>query len=484
MASRAVGRPVKLVLTRPQMFGSTGYRPQTIQRLALGAGPDGKLVSALHEVRSQTSTFDEFVEPSAELTKMLYDVPNLRAFNTIVPLNASTPTFMRAPGESSGSFALESAMDELAYAASIDPIDLRLRNYAETDPSKNLPFSSKSLKECYALGAERFQWSRRTPQPRSMSADGMLVGLGFATASYPTNRSAAAAIVRVGADGVRVLAGSQDLGTGAYTVFTQVAAEALGVDVANVRVELGDTNFPKGPVSGGSQSTASVGSAIDAAARTARAQVVAFAVDDANSPLHGRDPDALDAKAGRLFVRDTPAIGETYAALLARHPNGEIESRADSMPGDEKKLYSMHAFGAQFAEVHVDPELGTVRVAKMVGAFASGRILNEKTARSQYLGGMVWGVGMALLEITRPDPRNGRIMNANLADYLVPVNADIPSDFEAYIVPEDDAHVNPIGVKGIGEIGIVGAAAAIANAVYHATGKRIRDLPISPEDLT
>jgi len=484
MAARAVARPVKLVVTRPQMFGSVGYRPQTIQRIALGAGHDGKLVSVLHEVRSQTSTFDEFVEPSAELTKMLYDAPNVRTINTLVQLNLGTPTFMRAPGESSGSFALESAMDELAYAINLDPIELRLRNYAETDLSTSLPFSSKSLRECYRLGAEKFGWAARSSQPRSMRADGLLVGMGFATATYPTNRSAASALVRVAADGsAHVFAGTQDLGTGAYTVFTQVAADALGIPVAQIRFELGDTNFPKGPNSGGSQTTASVGSAVNAACLAAREKLAALAAADAASPLFGRSIDAIAARDGRLFLRDDPAAGETIAAILGRHPAGEVEGRADAAPGDEKKTYSMHAFGAQFAEVRVDPDLGTVRIAKMVGAFASGRILNAKIARSQYLGGMVWGIGMATHEITRTDMRSGRIMNANLAEYLVPVNADIPPAFEAYIVPEEDAHVNPIGVKGIGEIGIVGAAAAIANAVYHATGKRVRDLPIQPEKL-
>jgi xanthine dehydrogenase YagR molybdenum-binding subunit len=484
MAARAVKRPVKLVLTRPQMFGAVGYRPQTIQRVALGATREGRVVSALHEVRSQTSVFDEFVEPSAEITKMLYDVRNVRTVNTIVQLNAGTPTFMRAPGESSGSFALESAMDELAYALAIDPIELRLRNYAETDPSTKLPFSSKSLRECYRLGAEKFGWENRTPRPRSMTKDGMLVGMGMASATYPTNRSAASATVRIAADGsAHVFAGTQDLGTGSYTVFTQVASDAIGIPVDRITFELGDTNFPKGPNSGGSQTAASVGSAVNAAGLAARQKVVAYAVADAASPLHGHDPSEIVAADGHLFLRGTPAAGETFAAILARYPDGEIEATADAAPGDEKKAYSMHAFGAQFAEVHVDPDFGTVRLARMIGAFASGRILNAKTARSQYLGGMVWGLAMATHEISRTDIRKGRIMNANLSEYLVPVNADVPSVFEPYFVPEDDPHVNPIGVKGIGEIGIVGGAAAIANAVYHATGKRVRDLPIQPEKL-
>jgi xanthine dehydrogenase YagR molybdenum-binding subunit len=484
MAAKAVGRPVKLVVTRPQMFGSVGYRPRTVQRVALGATHGGKLLSTIHTATTQTSVFDEFVEPSTVLTKMLYDVPNLRVAQTLVRLNASTPTFMRAPGESSGSFALESAMDELAYAVGLDPLDLRLRNYAERDPGLGVPFSSKSLRECYRVAAERFGWASRSPQPRSMRAGDMLVGYGMATATYPTNSSKASALVRIAADGSALAqAGTQDLGTGAYTIFTQVAAEGLGMPVARVRFELGDTNLPMTPVSGGSQTTASVGPAVYAAARDARRKTLAFASADPNSPLYGAAESNVTVHGGRFALRSDPARGETYAQILARHPSGEIEGRAANTPdAAEKKAYSMHAFGAQFAEVHVDPELGTVRVVRMTSAFAAGRIVNRKTAHSQYIGGMVWSIGMALHEVTRTDPRNGRIMSANLAEYLVPVNADVPN-LEAILVDEEDPYVNSLGVKGIGEIGIVGGAAAIANAVYHATGKRIRDLPIQPDKL-
>jgi xanthine dehydrogenase YagR molybdenum-binding subunit len=484
MAAKAVGRPVKLVLTRPQMFGSVGYRPRTIQRVALGASRDGKVVSTIHTATTQTSVFDDFVEPSTMLTKMLYDVPNLRVAQTLVRVNASTPTFTRAPGESSGSFALESAMDELAYAAGLDPLELRLRNYAENDPGLKVPFSSKSLRECYRIAAKRFGWEKRSPQPRSMRTGDLLVGYGMATATYPTNSSPAAALVRVAADGsVLAQAGTQDLGTGSYTIFTQVAADGLGVPVERVRFQLGDTNMPMTPVSGGSQTAASVGPAVYAAAKDARRKVLAFALADSVSPLYGASPDDVIVSDGRFALASDPQRGETYAEILARHPSGEIEGRDDNTPDPaEKKAYSMHAFGAQFAEVHVDPDFGTVRVVRMTSAFASGKILNRKTAHSQYIGGMVWSIGMALHEVTRTDLRTGRIMSANLADYLVPVNADVPN-LEAIIVDEEDAHVNSLGVKGIGEIGIVGGAAAIANAVYHATGKRIRDLPIQPDKL-
>ena len=483
MAARMLHRPVKIVLERPQMFGSVGFRPQTQQHLALGANDDGTLTSIIHEVTSQTSMFDEFTEPSTALTKMLYASPTLLTTQTLARTNQATPTFMRAPGESSGSFALESAMDELAYATNLDPIELRLRNYAEVDPGDGRPFSSKSLRACYRVGADRFGWSKRTPEPRSMRAGRMLVGYGMATACYPTYRGGAAAHVRINPDGsVSAQSGGVDIGTGAYTVFTQVAAEFLGIPIDRVHLDLGDTLFPSAPNAGGSMLTASVASAIKVAALDARDKVIALAVADRRSPLHGASPTAISAANGRLFVTKDPTRGETYEAILGRNDDRTIEGRAETHPGPDEETYSMHAFGAHFAEVHVDPDLGEVRVTRFVGAFAAGRILNEKTARSQFIGGITWGIGMALTEQTRYDERTGRIMTANLADYLVPVHADVPH-IETIVVPEDDPHVNEAGVKGIGEIGIVGVAAAIANAVYHATGKRIRDLPITPEKL-
>ena len=483
MAAKYVGRPVRIELWRPQMFGSVGYRPPTVQRVALGASRDGVLTTQVHEVVSQTSRFDEFVEPCGTLTTMLYASPALRVTHELTRLNVGTPTYMRAPGESSGSFALESAMDELAYAAGLDPIELRLRNYAEQDPSKHRPFSSKSLRACYAAGAAAFDWQRRSGKPGTMQDGRFLVGLGMASASYPAQRSAAAASARIAADGSAVVrSGGVDIGTGAYTAFTQVAAHALGISTDRVRFELGDSTYPEAPVAGGSRLTASVGSAVRLAALDARNRVATLAIADPASPLYELSLAELDASEGRLYRRSEPSRGETYTAIIARHGGTPVDGEGMAQPGEEAKTYSMHAFGAQFAEVRVDPDLGEVRLVRQVGAFASGRILNAKTARSQYLGGMVFGAGMALLEHTRTDERSGRIMNANLSEYLIPVNADIGT-VDVVIVPEDDPYVNEIGVKGIGEIGIVGAAAAIANAVYHATGKRIRDLPIVPEKL-
>jgi xanthine dehydrogenase YagR molybdenum-binding subunit len=416
---------------------------------------------------------------------MLYAVPNQITTHRGVRYDVVTPTYMRAPGESSGSFALESAMDELAYAIGIDPLELRLINYAETDLSEQKPFSSKSLRQCYAQAAERFGWSGRKATPRSMrSADGLLVGYGMASSTYPANRSSASAAATMHADGTAYAAsGGCDIGTGAYTAFTQVAAEAIGLPVARVRFDLGDTTMPPAPEAGGSQLTASVANAVHAAGVALREKLAELAAADPRSPLHGRQLADLAFGDGRVFVRAQPATGEPYAAIVRRTGTPSVTANA-SVEHDRtvKGPYSSHAFGAHFAEVHVDPDLGTVRLARMVSAFAAGRIVNAKTARSQYLGGTVWGVSMALHEEGRIDERSGRYMNANLENYLVPVNADIPA-VEIILVDEQDEFVNPLGIKGIGEIGNVGSAAAIANAVYHATGKRVRALPISPEKL-
>jgi xanthine dehydrogenase YagR molybdenum-binding subunit len=485
MAAKVVGRPVKIVLTRPQMFGGFGNRPRTEQRVRIGADRSGKLAAMAHDVRSQGSRYDDFIENAAVISRMLYAVPNQITTHRGVRYDVVTPTYMRAPGESSGSFALESAMDELAYATGIDPLELRLINYAETDLSEGKPFSSKSLRQCYAQAAERFGWSGRKAPPRSMrTPDGLLVGYGMASSTYPSNRSSASANATMHADGTALAtSGGCDIGTGAYTAFTQVAAEAIGLPVARVRFDLGDTTMPPAPEAGGSQLTASVANAVHAAGVALREKLAELAAANPRSPLHGRQLADLAFGDGRVFVRAQPATGESYATIVRRTGTPSVTANA-SVEHDRtvKGPYSSHAFGAHFAEVHVDPDLGTVRLARMVSAFAAGRIVNAKTARSQYLGGTVWGVSMALHEEGRIDERSGRYMNANLENYLVPVNADIPA-VEIILVDEQDEFVNPLGIKGIGEIGNVGSAAAIANAVYHATGKRVRALPISPEKL-
>lgn len=444
MAAKMVGRPVKLVVARPQMFGWIGHRPQTEQRISIGADRDGRLRSVAHEVLSETSIADEFIEPCGLFSRDLYAVANYRMSHALPRLNISKPTYQRGPGESTGSFAMESAMDELACALGLDPLELRLRNYSENDPDSGKPYSSKHLRECYHRGAERFDWGRRRPEPRSVRNGRMLVGLGMATASRGTFRGEAAARFRMNEDGtLLVQCGTIEQGCGSPTVYAQLAAEILEMPLERVRFEFGDTNLPQAPLAAGSQTSGSVGSAVAVGAARLR--------------------ERLQRLGGRI-------------------PAGGIVLDVNERPTEEEERYAAQGFGAQFAQVEVDPDLGEVRVTRFVGAFEAGRILNAKTARSQLLGGIVWGISMALFEKTRFDMRTARVMNANLADYLVPTNADVP-DPEIIIIEADDPHVNPAHVKGIGEIAITGAAAAIANAVYNATGVRVRDLPIVAEKL-
>lgn len=443
MAAKLVGRPVKLVVTRPQTFAWIGHRPQTEQRIKLGVERDGRLVSMTHDTLSETSVSDEFIEGCGFFSRDLYAVENFAMSHALPRLNISKPIYQRAPGAATGSFAMESAMDELAYELGIDPIELRLRNDAQRDPDSGKPYSSKHLRECLLRGAERFEWKRRNPKPRSMRDGRMLVGLGMAAGCHETFRSEAKARIRMDADGsVVVQCGTIEQGTGSPTVYAQLAAEILEFPFERVRFEFGDTNLPEAPLAAGSQTSGSVGSVVVEAAQQLRAKL---------------------AEVG----------GEV--------PAGGIELDVISTPPEDEE-YATQAFGAHFAEVTVDPDLCEVRVTRFVGAFDCGRILNAKTARSQLIGGIVWGISMALFEKTRYDMRTARIMNANLADYLVPTNADIP-EIDIIFIEEDDLHVNPAGVKGIGEIGITGSAAAVANAVFHATGARVRDLPITVEKL-
>jgi xanthine dehydrogenase YagR molybdenum-binding subunit len=482
LASKAAGVPVKLVLERTQMYGPVGARPLTDQHLVLGADRAGKLLAVTHDTISSTSFVSDFVEPCTAPTRKSYASESLQTSQKLATLNVGVPTYMRAPGESSGSFALESAMDELAHKLNVDPIALRLTNYAEKDYDKDIPWSSKSLRECYRVGAERFGWARRNPAPGSMREGRTLVGWGMATAAYPANRKGAKASAQIGADGIVIVrSGTHDLGTGTYTIMTQIAADALGMPIARIRFELGDTSFPEAPVSGGSQTTASVGPAVHEAARTLRDKLIAAALGDSASRLHGLTLNDIDTADGWLFAKSDPARRDAMIDV-AKRAGDPIKADASADQGDEKKRYSMHAFGAVFVEVHVDPDLGTVRVPRIVGAYGVGRVMNRKTTHSQLMGGIVWGVGMGLMEKTEMDWRVGRAVNANLADYHVPVNADI-GEIDITVVDEVDPYINELGAKGVGEIGITGVAAAIANAVYHATGKRIRDLPITPDKL-
>ncbi len=483
MAAKAVGRPVKLAITRRQMAAMVGYRPETRQKLELAATPKGKLTALRHTGHTELSEKDTFTEPFCGVSGMMYACPNVSTSQQVVRLNVGPPTFMRAPGEAPGTFALESGLDELAYALKMDPVELRRINHADKDPEHGKPWSSKSLLECYRWGAERFGWSKRPAQPRSMRDGDVLVGWGVASATFPAFRSQASALARVMADGTAVVqCGSIDLGTGAYTVLTQVAADALGLPPQKVRMEMGDTNLPLGPLAGGSSTTATSSPAVQTAAAAARQQLVQLAIADKASPLSGlAEKDVLTAD-GRLFSSKDKKKGESYAELLARHKLPHVEGKGDAAPLPEEQKYSSHAFGAHFVEVRVDEALGTVRVSRVVTAMGAGRILNAKTARSQISGGVIFGLGMALTEESLRDPRMGRVMTADLGDYHVPVQADVP-DIDVHFVEENDPHVNPLGVKGIGEIGTTGVAAAVANAVFHATGKRVRELPITLDKL-
>jgi xanthine dehydrogenase YagR molybdenum-binding subunit len=476
MAARHIRRPVKLELTRQQMFTSNGFRPRTVQHLRLGADAQGKLLAINHNALTQMSMpeLGEFAEPVGLAARMLYAAPNISTSHRLVGVNQGLPTFMRAPGEAAGSFALESAMDELAVAAKLDPVELRLRNYTDADASDGKPFASKGLRACYQQGAEAFGWRKRTPAPSSMRVGKVLIGWGMATATYPTNRMASAALVRLLPDGsALVQCGTQDIGTGTYTTMAQIAGDELGLPPDRVRTELGDSRLPAAPISGGSMTSASVLPAVQQAARHARSQLIALALQQRPAWSNIAETE-FDLKDG-VLNRGTDSIA--IAAILTGASVDHVEGRDDAKPSPEADKYARHAFGAQFAEVRIDPDLRTIKVSRWVGAFDCGKVINAKTARSQLMGGIVFGIGMALLEETRIDERTGRTLNANIADYMMPVCADVP-DIETIMIEAPDTITTPMGIKGIGELPTVGVAAAIANAVYHATGVRVRELPI------
>jgi xanthine dehydrogenase YagR molybdenum-binding subunit len=487
MAARRVGRPVKVALTRTQMFSSCGHREEQEQRIEIGATRDGRITALRHHKLSATSPFDHWAEPSLNVAAQAYSYPNHEGVYRLVKTNIMTPTFTRAPGEATGMFALESAMDELAHQLGIDPIELRLLNHADVDPVSGQPWSSKGLKECYQRGAERFDWKRRNPQPRSQREGNWLIGHGMATAGYPVpafpGLQPQRARARLYSDGsVEILCGTQEFGTGASTAMTQVAADVLGVPTGSIRFEYGDTELPNTSSAVGSAGAGLLSSAVHAAATALREELIARAIVDEKSPLHGADARSVVVSEGRMSLRDQPDRGETYGEHLKRNFLEEVDASGSWTPVGMDSGFAQVTFGAQFAEVAVDADLGLVRVRRMVGAFAPGRVLNPRTARSQLMGGMLWGLGQALLEGTRMDNRYGRWTNTSLGDYLVPVNADAP-EVDVELVEVRDDVVNPLGVKGVGEIGQVGAAAAIANAVFNATGYRAHELPIAVEHL-
>jgi xanthine dehydrogenase YagR molybdenum-binding subunit len=485
LAARLVGRPVKLVLRRDQMFGPVGHRPQTRQRLRLGMDKQGRLTALDHHLKTVTSTFDDFVEPAAEVSHTLYASPAIAATHEVSRIDSGTPLFMRAPGEASGSAALEAAIDEAAWACRMDPLEFRLKNYAEVEPISGKPFSSKALRECYAEGAACFGWSGRGLAPGKMRDEaGFQVGWGLGTATFPAIMFQAEARAVLRAKGQAVVETSAaDMGQGAWTALAQLAADSLALDIDQVEFRAGRSHLPDAGIAGGSAHTATAGSAIHAAGGDAIAKLAELATTDERSPLFGTGNAGVIARAGRLHRRDDESRGESYADILVRHGLAELEGRAKSLPDPvARETYAMHAHGAVFAEVKVDPDLGQIRVTRLVGAFAAGHVINPHLVRSQYYGGMIWGVSFALHERAIVDARSGRILNANLAEYHIPVNADVPS-LEALLIEEHDPHVNPLGIKGVGEIGITGTVGAIANAVWHATGMRRRRFPIRIEDL-
>jgi xanthine dehydrogenase YagR molybdenum-binding subunit len=484
LAAKVLNRPVRLQLTRAQMYSMVGHQPATIQTIALGAGRDGKLTGIRHESISPTSVFDNYIEYAANCTRSLWGASvGIKTNHKTVRVNRGTPTVMRPPHEALGHFALESAMDELAYATGVDPVALRLLNDTVIDPHSGRPFSTRAMRACLTAGSARFGWDKRTPEPRSMRDGRYLIGQGVAGAIYTHWRWPAKARVTLNRDGSALVeAGMHDLGTGTYTVMQQVAADTLGLPLEKVAVRLGDTRLPPSHGAIGSSTMANAGASVLLAAKAARDKAIVLALTGPDAPLAGAGAEDVVVTDGRLVLaKEDRHI--TYAELLARHGLSTLVADGDYDPIAEadgpKAIFS---FSAVFAEVRVDPDLGLVRLRRFVGAYDAGRIINPKTARSQAIGGIIWGVGQALLEQSETDPVMGRFLNRNYSGYLVPTNADIPK-LDVLFVGEFDEQASPLGAKGMGELTGVSVAPAIANAVYHATGKRVRDLPITVEKI-
>jgi xanthine dehydrogenase YagR molybdenum-binding subunit len=481
LAARALQRSVRLVLTRPQLY-SLSFRPGTFERVALGAKADGTLDAITHEAISMTSRFESFARKDTIWAGALYKCANTTFAHRLAPLDVGTPGDMRAPGAATGVYALECAMDELAVALKLDPLELRYRNYTDRDQNADIPFTSKELRECYRRGAAAFGWERRNPQPRSMREDSDLVGWGMATGIWEALDNHFTVRVVLTANGhADVTCAASDLGTGTYTVMTQVAADLLGLPIENVNVRLGDSSMPQAPVAGGSWTASSVAHALVNACGEVRAELLRLAQSARGSPLANAGPGDVVLGGGNIVSKRDPTMSVSIADAMRRGNVERVEREASNAPSQDEK-YARNTHSAIFAEVKVDEQLGVIRVTRVVSAVAAGRILNAKTARSQILGSVVMGIGMALHEETLTDHRFGRIVNANIAEYHVPVHADI-ANIEVIFVDEPDTLINPMGTKGVGEIGIVGVAAAVANAVYHATGKRVRDLPITLDKL-
>jgi xanthine dehydrogenase YagR molybdenum-binding subunit len=480
VAARVVQRPVHIQLTRAQMYSMVGRGPATIQTITFAADETGKLTGIRHESISPTSVFDNYIEYAANVSRSLWGASGgIATSHKILRVNHNTPTAMRSPHEAHGHFATECAMDELAYALDMDPVALRLLNDTPTDPDSGLPFSTRGIRRCLTEGGQRFGWDKRNPGPRSMRDGRYLIGQGVAAALYTHWRWPAKARVLLRSDGSALVeAGMHELGTGTYTVMRQVAADALGLPPDRVDVHLGDTRLPYSHAAIGSATMANAGASVLLAANAARDKAIALAVSRKGAPFTGASvTDVQTANGGLVFAGRTIA----YTDLLAGNEITTLTGEGDYNPAPEARA-AVFSFSAVFAEVRVDEELGLVRVSRVVGAYDAGRIINPRTARSQAIGGLIWGIGQALLEQSETDPNLGRFLHRNLSGYLVPTNADIP-DLDVIFAGEFDSEASPLGSKGLGELTVVSVAPAIANAVYHATGKRIRDLPISVEKL-
>lgn len=479
MAAMELKRSVRVSLTRQQMF-TFGHRPATLQWLALGASENGKLEAVMHEAVSETSHFEDYTETIVNWSGSSYQCDNVKLDYKLVPLDMYTPMDMRAPGAATGVPALESAMDELAYKLGMDPLELRLKNYAEYDQNTGHPFSSKELRECYRQGAERFGWANRNPVPGSMKDGRWLVGWGMAAGVWDALQMPARAEAILSVDGkLTVSSGTADIGTGTYTIMTQIAAETFGLPLEDVTFKLGDSAMPLAPVQGGSYTSASVGSAVKSTCEKLAKKLFSLAQKPKGSPFASAKWEEVELTDGHIQLKNDPSQRVSFADILRQAKKNSLQHKSTTMPNLLKqRKFTRHTHSAIFVEVKVDPDFGTVVVSRVVSAIAGGRILNPKTARSQILGGVVWGISKALEEESVVDHRFGRIVNHNLGEYHVPVNADI-YDIDVIFVEEHDDIVNPLGVKGLGEIGIVGVPAAIANAIFHATGKRIHELPIT-----
>lgn len=483
MATLKLERSVRVVLTRQQMF-TFGHRPETLQRVRLAAEADGTLTSIIHEAVAETSRMEDYVEVVVNWSGELYACEHMRLGYHLVDLDHASPMDMRAPGAAHGVYALEVAMDELSYALKMDPLALRLKNYAEIDPSRGLPYSTKELRACYLQGAERFGWDKRPLEPGAMRAGRELIGWGMATGMWDAMQMFARASAVLHADGSLVVSSAAtDIGTGTYTAMSIIAADALGLPLEQVRFQLGDSTLPVAPIEGGSSHVATVGSAVQGVCEKLQKKLFKLAKKLPSSPLAKVRFDDIEFSGGALRVSSQRGVAVAIADIMAGSGEQRLEEKYLMLPNMLKQMkYQRSTHSAVFCEVRVDPEFGTVRVTRVVSAIAAGRIINAKTARSQIIGGVVWGIGQALHEETHCDHRFGRFMNHNLGEYHVSVNADI-HDIDVIFVQEDDRIVSRIGAKGVGEIGLVGVAAAVSNAIYHATGKRVRSTPITPDKL-